>query len=156
VLPGVPFVHGIKAGVLLMNGNHRTFGKNIEVFVRHQGGYFNNHIGFRLQPGHFQVYPDEIEGIFLIVANAHGFSLARSRSRSTSDTLICDSRRLIRDALSSDSSLLFCNALSSSSRLSRFSSSISIFLPDWLYRNAGFQGKWPPHWPEPEPRPLMG
>ena len=64
MLIAVPVVHGVKHGVALMYGNHRSLGKHMEVFVGYDRRNLNDEIGVRFQTGHFQIDPNEIFGRF--------------------------------------------------------------------------------------------
>ena len=60
MLIAVPVVHGVKHGVALVYGNHRSLGKHMEVFVGYDRRDLYDEIGFRFEAGHFQIDPNEI------------------------------------------------------------------------------------------------
>jgi len=60
VLSGVPFVHLAQHLITLVHGQHRPFGKNVELGIGDDGGDFDNAIGVRIQAGHFQINPDQV------------------------------------------------------------------------------------------------
>ena len=51
----VPAVHRFHDGFGLMNGDDRTFGQNVELSVRDNGGDLNDAVDFGLQSRHFHV-----------------------------------------------------------------------------------------------------
>jgi ribosome biogenesis GTPase / thiamine phosphate phosphatase len=72
VLISVPIVHRAEHGLALMDRDDRTFGEHIEVFVGYDRGDLDDEVGLRLEPGHFQIDPNEIFGGF------HDVSAAKS------------------------------------------------------------------------------
>src|ERR1700721_2436154 len=72
MLIAVPIVHRAEHGLGLMDRYNRTFGEDVEVFVGYDRRDLDDEIGLRLEPGHFQIDPNEIFGRF------HGVSAAKS------------------------------------------------------------------------------
>ena len=54
----IPVVHFCEGFIRLVDGNHRAFAENIEVFVGDDGGDFDNDIVETVQSSHFQINPD--------------------------------------------------------------------------------------------------
>lgn len=64
MLAGIPFVHAGQRRIALMHGQHRAFGQNVELGVRYNGGDFDDEIVLGIEPGHFQINPDQIVIVF--------------------------------------------------------------------------------------------
>ena len=54
----IPLIHARQCRFTALNGEHRTFGDQIEVGIGHQRGDFNDHVVIGIEPGHFQIDPD--------------------------------------------------------------------------------------------------
>src|SRR3984885_2811010 len=76
MLVSVPIVHRTEHGLLLLNRDDRTFGEHVEVFVGYDRGDLDDEIGLRLEPGHFQIDPNEIFGGFHDVSAAKSVMVA--------------------------------------------------------------------------------
>src|SRR3979490_980603 len=81
MLGAVPIVHGVEHGLTLVNGDHRTVGKHIEVFVGYDRRDLDDEIGLRLEAGHFQIDPDEIFGRFHGSATKNGMVSEQGRPK---------------------------------------------------------------------------
>ena len=47
-----------------MNGQHRAFGHDIQLAIGHDGCDLDNSVIRGIQPGHLQINPDQVIGIF--------------------------------------------------------------------------------------------
>ena len=63
VRPSVPVVHPRKHRLGLVNGDHRPFGDQVQLGVGHDRGDLDDVVDVRVQPGHFEVDPDEVVGL---------------------------------------------------------------------------------------------
>src|SRR5690554_5706862 len=70
VLTGIPLIHAIEQLVGLFDRQHRTLGQYVELGVGDHCGDLDDDVLVRIQPGHLQVNPDQIVGVF------HGGSCA--------------------------------------------------------------------------------
>ncbi len=57
---GVPFIHAIEHGIRLVHGNDRALGQDLELRVGDDGGDLDDPVGIRIEPGHFQIDPDQV------------------------------------------------------------------------------------------------
>ena len=57
----VPCIHLVERFVRLVDGKHRTFSDRVQVHVGDDDGNFDDAVGVRFQPGHFQVDPHQVE-----------------------------------------------------------------------------------------------
>ena len=80
MLTGVPFVHTVEDGIMLMNGEYRAFSKHVQLTVGYNGSNFDDVIIVGIKTGHFQVNPDQV-----IFAFGHGLRLFLNAS----DELTC-------------------------------------------------------------------
>lgn len=60
----VPIVHGVQYRLALVHGEHRPFGKHIEVFVGYDRRNLDDQVRIGLEARHFQIDPNEIFGGF--------------------------------------------------------------------------------------------
>src|SRR5271156_5051957 len=70
MLMAVPIVHRAEHGLTLMYRKNRAFGQHVEVFVGYDRRDLDDEVGFGLEPGHFQIDPNEIFGGFHDVSEA--------------------------------------------------------------------------------------
>jgi hypothetical protein len=68
VLSPVPVVHRIEHLGALVHRDDRSFRKHRQVLVGYDRGDFDDEVGVGLEPGHFQIDPNEIIGGFHRVA----------------------------------------------------------------------------------------
>ena len=61
-----PVAHAVKNLLRLADGIDGAFREDIQIFVRNDGGDFENLVDFRAEARHFHVDPDEIGGILHI------------------------------------------------------------------------------------------
>src|ERR1700737_4451745 len=64
MLIAIPIIHCAEHRLALMHRQHGTFGKHVEVFVGYDRRNLDDEIGLRLEPGHFQIDPNEMFGRF--------------------------------------------------------------------------------------------
>ena len=76
---GIPFVHGFKDVLALVNGNDRPFGQDVEFCVGYNGRNFQDDILFGVKPGHFQIHPDQVSRTFLFCHIVGKFSFLYRR-----------------------------------------------------------------------------
>lgn len=60
MLIAIPIIHGVERGVALVQREDRSIGKHIEVFVGYDRRDLDDEVGLGLEPGHFQIDPNEI------------------------------------------------------------------------------------------------
>ena len=60
MLIGAPFIHAIEHFVALVHDDGGPLIENIQVLVGDDGGDFDDAVGVRIEPGHFEIDPDEI------------------------------------------------------------------------------------------------
>ncbi len=58
----IPFVHAPQRFIGLVNGEYRPLGEGIQLLVRDDRGDLDDDVGIGLQPGHFEIDPDEVVG----------------------------------------------------------------------------------------------
>jgi hypothetical protein len=56
----VPVIHAIQHAVRLVNHQYRRLAQDVELAVSGNHRHFDDAVGFRVQPGHFHVEPDEV------------------------------------------------------------------------------------------------
>ena len=60
VVLGVPFVHAVEQRVALMHRHHGPLREDVQMGVGDNGGDLDDAVIGRVQPGHFQVDPDQV------------------------------------------------------------------------------------------------
>ena len=63
MLVSIPFIHTIKLLIRLVNRQHRPLGQDIQLCIGHDGCDFNNTVVGSIEPGHFQINPDQVVGV---------------------------------------------------------------------------------------------
>ena len=59
MLAGVPLVHLTEDLRGLVDGEHGALRKNVQLPIRHDGGDLDDRLPLRVEPGHFQIDPDQ-------------------------------------------------------------------------------------------------
>ena len=62
-----PIAHTVENLLRLADGIDGAFREDVEIFVRDDGGDFENLVDFRAEARHFHVDPDEIGGVLHIL-----------------------------------------------------------------------------------------
>src|SRR5690606_22185740 len=60
VLARVPLVHRGERHVVLVDGEHGTFGEDRELLVGHDGRDFDDAVRLRVEPRHLEIDPDQV------------------------------------------------------------------------------------------------
>ena len=68
MLVAVPVVHGKQGCLVMTDGERRAFGKQVQILVGDHRGDFEDGIVIGIEPGHFQIDPDQI----VLVNRRHG------------------------------------------------------------------------------------
>lgn len=69
MLPLVPIIHAREDFFRLMNSQIRPFGKNVEIAVGDDRGYFDDFVDCGLQTRHLEIDPDQVLGTGHACAN---------------------------------------------------------------------------------------
>jgi len=60
MLASVPFIHCQQRRLGRLDGQHRTFGEDVQLCIRHHRGNLDDRIGVGLQARHLQIDPDQV------------------------------------------------------------------------------------------------